>query len=188
MAKIILMAMSLRTGSFNKKLIRVAHQILSQNANPQELEHLSFNDFPLPVYDGDVEATTGIPQSAQMLAQKIVEARALILSTPEYNGGIPGTFKNAIDWVSRIPPMPWNGKHICLLGASPGSLGAIRGLWHSRVPLEAIGAFVYPEMFGLARADSSFDDNGNLKDASVEARLKKLLLHFQSHAMGNLPS
>jgi chromate reductase, NAD(P)H dehydrogenase (quinone) len=105
----------------------------------------------------------------------------VIFSTPEYNGGIPGPFKNAIDWVSRISPMPWAGKKILLLGASPGKLGAVRGLGHSRVPLESIGAFVYPEMFGLPQANSAFDSAGRLNDSATEERLKKLLFKFRDH-------
>jgi hypothetical protein len=103
------------------------------------------------------------------------------ISTPEYNGGMPGPFKNALDWVSRLSPMPWPNKKILLLGASPGALGAVRGLWHSHVPLEAIGMFVYPEMFGLSQAHLAFDEAGQLKDAATLERLKKLLLKFRDH-------
>ncbi len=177
---ILMMAMALRKDSLNKKLIKNAHRILTADSLGHKVELLSFNEFPMPVYDGDVE-TVGIPPGAQALAQKILDAQILILSTPEYNGGMPGPFKNAVDWVSRIKPMPWEGKHILLLGASPGALGAVRGLWHSRVPLEAIGAFIYPEMFGLPRAHQAFDEADLMKDPPTEERLKKLITKFLTH-------
>ncbi|MFZ3231478.1 MAG: NADPH-dependent FMN reductase [Pseudobdellovibrio sp.] len=181
MAKILMMGMSLRKDSLNKKLAQNAFRILTnENLNHQH-ELLMFNDFPMPVYDGDIETDHGIPDMVKQLGQKISEAKALVLSTPEYNGGIPGAFKNAIDWVSRISPMPWTGKKILLLGASPGALGAIRGLGHSRVPLDSIGAFVFPEFFGLPLAHQAFDDAGKLKDPATEERLKKLLLKFSTY-------
>jgi len=185
MAKFLMMAMSLRKDSFNKKLIKCGHEILANDKAPHQFELLSFNDFPMSVYNGDDETETGIPDGVKELGQKIAEADALILSTPEYNGGIPGPFKNAIDWVSRISPMPWPGKQLLLLGASPGGLGAVRSLWHSRVPLEAIGVFVYPEMFGLSKAHQAFDDSGKIKDPATMGRLQKLLLKFRDHVAGN---
>jgi NAD(P)H-dependent FMN reductase len=142
---------------------------------------LQFNDFPMPVYDGDLESSSGVPEGAQKLAEKIAAAQALVISTPEYNGSIPGAFKNAIDWVSRVKPMPWEDKHILLLGASPGALGAVRSLWHSRVPLEVAGAHVYPEVFGVPRANEAFDENDKLKDPATEERLKKLLNRYVDH-------
>ncbi len=115
------------------------------------------------------------------MGQKISEADAIILSTPEYNGGMPGSFKNAVDWVSRISPMPWPGKQLLLIGASPGALGAIRRLGHSRVPLESIGVFVFPEMFGLSQAHQAFDEAGTLKDAATLERLNRLLIKFKNY-------
>lgn len=178
MAKVLMMGMSLRKGSFNKKLIKNAYRLLQDVKTSHEIEELHFNNYPMPVYDGDLESEEGIPKAAVELGEKIAQADALILSTPEYNGSIPGPFKNAIDWVSRISPMPWNGKKILLLGASPGRLGAIRSLGHSRVPLTAVGTFVYPEMFGLSQAHKAFDDSDVLTDQGNEERLRELLKKF----------
>ena len=183
MAKILFMAASLRKDSLNKKLIRNAHRLLEGENSGHQLEVLEFGDFLFPLYDGDFEAKSGIPDAVKKLGAKISESDALIISTPEYNGGIAGTWKNCIDWVSRISPMPWPGKHLLLLGASPGALGAVRGLWHTRVPLEAIGVFVFPEMFGLPQSAQAFDESGKLKEATTEERLKKLVLKFQKHAL-----
>ncbi len=180
MAKILMMAMSLRKDSFNKKLITNAHRILSDEKK-SHCEILQFNDFPLPVYNGDDESQTGIPETAKQLGRMIQQADALILSTPEYNGGMPGAFKNAVDWLSRIKPSPLASRHLLLIGASPGALGAVRGLWHSRVPLEAMGVFVYPEMFGLSQAHKMFSPDGTLTDPAITERLRGLLQNFQSH-------
>lgn len=186
MAKIILMAMALRRESFNKKFIVNADRLVRTiaPAGPVSAELLTFNEYPMPVYDGTLEAESGVPAPVQALAAKIRDADALILSTPEYNGSIPGPFKNAIDWVSRVKPMPWAGKHVLLLGASPGALGAVRGLWHARVPLEVCGAHVFPEMLGLPQADQAFDGNGRLKEAAMEERLSKLLQKYLMHVTG----
>ncbi len=175
-----MIGMSLRKDSLNKKYIQNAHRILSAEGRQLNPELLSFNDFPLPVYDGDIEAR-GLPEGAKLLGEKILSASAVIISTPEYNGSMPGPFKNAFDWVSRIKPMPWAGKHVLLLGASPGAMGAVRGLWASRVPFEAAGGFVYPEMLGLQKAHEAFDENDSLKDAANEERLKKILMKFIDH-------
>jgi len=101
---------------------------------------------------------------------------------PLYNGGIPGTLKNAIDWVSRGIPIPFDQKPLLLLGASPGRLAAVRGLWHTRVPFEAMGALVYPKMFGLPAADRAFDEGGNLLDPKVHAALEATLQGFHRFA------
>jgi chromate reductase, NAD(P)H dehydrogenase (quinone) len=184
-AKIILMAMSLRKESFNKKLAQNIHRILKAQNQAQEIELLSFNDYPLPVYNADDEASQGIPEKVQALATKIRNCDGWIISTPEYNGSIPGPFKNALDWVSRAAPIPWGGKQILLTGASPGALGAIRSLWHSRHPFEATGGFVYPDMMGLSKAHEAFDDQGVLKDKKFEENLTKLLLKFLEHVNKN---
>ncbi len=179
MAKILLMATSLRKESFNKKLIENANRILNVEKSNHSFEVIQFNDYPLPVYDGDLETQSGLPENVKKLAQKISEFDAVIFSTPEYNGSIPGPFKNAIDWLSRVKPASsLSDKHTLLLAASPGALGGVRGLWHSRVPLEASGMHVFPEMFGLSAAHNAFDEKGTLKDAATEERLKKLLFKF----------
>lgn len=182
MAKFLMMAMSLRKDSLNKKLILHAQQSLKAVQGSHDFEVLSLSDYLIPLYDGDLEAQTGIPDTVKRLGDKIMGARGLILSSPEYNGGISGVFKNTIDWISRLSPMPWSGKQILLLAASPGGLGGVRGLGHSRVPLESLGAFVYPEMFGLAQAHQAFDEASQLKDPATAERFNKLLKKFTNHA------
>lgn len=178
--KILVLAMSLRKDSLNKKFAKNAHRLLTAAGADAEL--LQLNDFPMPVYDGDLEAA-GMPAGVKALGDKISGAAAIVISTPEYNGGMPGPFKNAFDWVTRIKPTPWTGKHILLLGASPGALGAVRGLWHSRQPLEATGCYVFPEMMGLPLAGDAFSAEDQFKEAKNEERLGKLLKSFTAHAL-----
>lgn len=179
--KILAFAASLRKTSFNKKLIHQAVKILQQIPDIT-VDHAEFNEFEMPVYDGDLEASVGIPQGAKSFAERILAADAMVISTPEYNGGMPGSLKNALDWASRTTPMPTTGKTLLLIGASPGALGAVRGLWHTRVPFEAIGTLVHPEMFGLPRAAQAFNDDGSFVDPKNFERLQKLVNTYVRYA------
>src|SRR4051812_28966438 len=98
--KILAFAASLRKDSYNRKLIAQAARILKATAGV-ELDHADCREFEMPIYDGDVEDSTGIPTGGQELIRRVKRADAVVISTPEYNGGIPGTLKNAIDWASR---------------------------------------------------------------------------------------
>lgn len=179
--KIFLFAPVLRHGSFNKKLIRIANQIVSEFPDVEAELH-EFNEFPMPVYDGDIEESQGIPDGVKKLADKFREADAIIISSPEYNGSIPGPFKNAIDWLSRLHPVPVEGKQICLLGASQGYFAGVRGFLSSQVPLVRLKAYVYPDYFGLAFAQKAFDDKDQLKDPAEKERLRELLQSFVLYA------
>lgn len=168
--KIFIFGASLRKESLNQKLaVRAAEVFKSYGV---QVDLAAFRDFEMPVYDGDLEDQSGQPAGARRLAERIRAADALVIATPEYNGGIPGPLKNAIDWVSREDEVPLDGKPVLLLAASPGALGGVRSLWHTRVPLEALGAQVYAEMFGLSKANASLDDE------KTEARLKDLVGGF----------
>ena len=177
--KLLVFAGSLRTDSCNKKYAREALRVAKEVG--EQGEFVDLKEYPMPPYDGDIEAATGVPGSAAELAKKIAAADALILSTPEYNGTIPGTLKNVVDWLSRVKPMPLGDKHLLLLAASPGALGGIRSLWHSRQAFEVLGVHVYPGMMGLPDAYNAFDGEGKLKDAKTLARLKELVDQFIKH-------
>lgn len=179
--RIFLFAASLRKDSYNKKLIRVAADII-KDLGSHHVDLCEFNEFPLPLYDGDLEANQGVPEVAKKLGEKIKEADAIIISSPEYNGSIPGTLKNAIDWVSRLKPVPLARKQVCLIGASPGKLGAVRGNLHTRVPFHVLGSYVFPDYFGVPLADEAFDTKGNLKDTKQYDNLRKMLESFIFYA------
>jgi NAD(P)H-dependent FMN reductase len=180
--KILTFAASLRKGSFNRKLIAQATALL-RTLPGTAVDAADYREFEMPLYDGDLEeASADLPKGAQALIARIRAADAVVISTPEYNGGIPGTLKNAIDWVSRDDNNPLEGKPVLLIGASPGALGAVRSLWHTRHPFEVMGSFVYPEMFGLARAHQAFDDAGGFVDPKNGARVLELLTDYLSFA------
>jgi chromate reductase len=179
--KILLFAGSLRKDSLNKKFAREALRLLAARGGV-ETEFVDLQPLAIPVYDGDLEESSGIPAGVKELSAKITAADALVISTPEYNGSIPGIFKNTIDWLSRIKPGALTGKQILLLAASPGALGGTRSLWHSRQPLEVLGNYVFPEVQALPLAHQAFDAQGVLKDAKTVERLDGLLQRFVSYA------
>jgi chromate reductase len=181
--KLLAFAASLRKGSFNRKLIHQAAEILKAVPGIQ-LDLADYREFEMPIYDGDLETSSGIPAGGKELISRVRAADAVVISTPEYNGSMPGTLKNAIDWASRDLPIPFEDKPLLLIGASPGGFGAVRGLLHTRVPFEAMGAFVYPEMFGLARAHQAFDEAGNFVDPKNRERLEGTIQDYLKFAKG----
>lgn len=183
--KLLIFAGALRTDSCNKKFAREALRLLAEAG--VDGEFIDLKDYPMPPYDGDIEAASGIPESTVKLGKKIATADALVISTPEYNGSIPGILKNVIDWLSRDKPVSLTGKHLLLLAASPGALGGVRSLWHTRQPFEVLGVHVFPGMLGLPDAYHAFDAQGKLKDEKIVARLRDLIGQFTSH-IGSVPA
>jgi chromate reductase len=168
---ILAFAGALRAGSYNRKLLGIAVAALRGQA---EIDHLDLRDVPLPLYDGDLEETQGLPATAIALKQRIAAADALVIATPEYNHSIPGTLKNAIDWASRKPANPFGGKVALLMGASPGGFGAVRGVAALRQVLTALGVLILPGTVQIPHADQAFDDAGQFKDAKNKAQVEKL--------------
>ncbi len=177
--KIVMFAGSLRKDSWNKKLTDVVEKTLKKYKNV-EVMNLDLKEYPFPVYDADIEEA-GMPGKVKELGDLIAKADGLIISTPEYNGSIPGVLKNYIDWLSRLKPVPLTGKYLLLLGASSGALGAVRSLWHTRQPFEVLNVHVYPEMLGLPKAHEAFDGKGLLNDEKMQQRLDKLVDGFIDH-------
>ncbi len=182
--KVLSFAGSLRRDSRNKALAREVVRLLDESSAARAA-YLDLRDYPMPVYDGDLEHAAGVPSTVMRLSGKVAEADALIIATPEYNGGISGVLKNAVDWVSRVKPVPVAGKHLLLLSASPGAWGGIRGLWHSRVPFETLGVHVFPQMMSLPAAGSAFDDAGHL-DGDRARQLRNLLDAFTRHVAAHV--
>lgn len=174
--KVLAFAASLKKNSLNRKLITLAAELA--RAEGAEVDLAEFSEFDMPLYNGDVEQAQGLPEGALNLKRRVEAAGALILAVPEYNYSIPGVLKNAIDWVSRARPIPWRGRSVFLMSASPSPMGGVRGLWQTRIPLEGCGAIVFPDMFSLAHAHEAFDAAGKLKDGGLAARLEKEVVGF----------
>jgi NAD(P)H-dependent FMN reductase len=173
-------AAALRRDSLNRKLVRLAAAAAERAGVTVDLA--DFHEFDMPLYDGDVEATGGQPAGATALRERFLAADAFMIASPEYNFSIPGTLKNAIDWASRVSPYAWSGKPGLLMSASPSLVGGNRGLWALRVPLEATGACLHPDMFSLPTAHQAFDESGALKDAKMAGRLEKTVGAFLVNA------
>jgi NAD(P)H-dependent FMN reductase len=171
--RLLAFAASLRKESLNRKLIRVAADMA--RAAGAEVDLADFHEFDMPLFDGDLLQSDGIPAGARELIRRIEAAHGLLISSPEYNYSLPGTLKNTIDWVSRAKPMPLRGKTALLMGASTSQVGAVRGLWQLRIPLEGLGVFVDPDMYNLPWGDKQFDETGSLKEAERAERLQTMI-------------
>ena len=158
---------SLRRGSFNKLLVRVAAE--GARAAGAEVTLLDLRELPMPVYDADIETEHGIPENGKRLKALMKEHDAFLISTPEYNSSIPGGLKNAIDWASRPEPGErelacFEGKVAGLLAASPGALGGLRSLLTLRAILANIRVLVIPQQLALPKAHEAFAPDGTLLD------------------------
>ena len=169
--KILGIAGSLRGSSYNRALLRAARELM-----PEGVELVEHDLRDLPFYDGDVEAA-GDPESVVVFKQAIHDADALLIATPEYNRGVPGVLKNAVDWASR-PALasPLTGKPVAIMGASTGRGGTARAQEQLRAALEFSRANVIeqPEVL-VPEAYMRFDQQGELVDAGVRAELAELL-------------
>jgi NAD(P)H-dependent FMN reductase len=167
---------ALRQESLNHKLADLAARFVKQKGGSVDLA--TMREFDCPAYDGDVEQAGNIPQAAKDFCHRLQAADAFIISSPEYNASMPGYLKNAIDWVSRLRPQPFNGRQGLLLSASPSMVGGNRGLWSLRVPFEHLGARLYPDMFSLAQAHQAFNADGSLTDQMLQKRFESTITCF----------
>jgi chromate reductase, NAD(P)H dehydrogenase (quinone) len=170
---------SLRTGSLNTTLAKLAAGAIEKHGGTVDLATMSALDSPS--YSQDAQAQ-GFPTGATELRRRLEANDAFVIASPEYNGSMPGLLKNLIDWVSRFRPQPFNGRHAFLLSASPSMAGGNRGLWSLRVPLEHLGARVYPDMFSLAQAHQAFDKDGKLANPQLADRLDQTIAGFMDLA------
>lgn len=177
MNKIIAFAGSTRIESYNKKLLKAA--IFGAREAGAEVTVIDLRDYPLPLYDGDLEDKSGIPENGKKLKEIFNSHHALLLALPEYNSSMSGVFKNTIDWISRqdrgeLPLQAFIGKVAGLMSASPGGLGGLRGLVHVRAMLENINVIVMPEQVCIPKASEAFDEFGILKDEAIKKSVEKL--------------
>lgn len=135
-------------------------------------------DFDAPSFDQYDQDAKGFPPGAEAFHRQLAAHDAFVIASPEYNASIPGVLKNAIDWVSRYRPQPFNAKHGLLFSASPSMVGGNRGLWALRVPLEHLGARVFPDMFSLAQAHKALDAQGSIADPQLSQRFELTITAF----------
>ncbi len=183
MTKLIGISGSLRKGSLNSALLRAAAGLMPEGS---ELEIGTIRGIPL--YDGDVEEASGIPEAVTVLKDKIVAADGLLLVTPEYNNSIPGVFKNAIDWLSRGPGgarIAFYNKPIAIIGASPGGFGTILSQNAWLPTMRTFGADLWTGgRLMVSHADKVFDREGSLADDKVKEQLAGFLKGFAEHVAG----
>jgi chromate reductase, NAD(P)H dehydrogenase (quinone) len=164
--RVLLFAASLRSGSLNQRLAKLAGNVLE--VNDATVDRVDFAEFDCPSYNTDLERAEGIPAGAEEFRRRLLAADAFVIASPEYNASMPGALKNLVDWASRFRPQPFTRKHGLLMSASPSMAGGNRGLWSLRVPLEHLGAILYPDMFSLARAHEAFDEQGRIADPKLQ--------------------
>ena len=178
--RILVFAGSIRTGSFNARLAANAAKLLA--LLEAEVTHISLADYPMPLYDGDLEARSGQPENAIKLKQLFMTHGGIFIASPEYNASITPLLKNTLDWISRVregresPLAAYKDRVFALGGASNGNYGAMRSLLALRQVLEiGCGALVIPDQIAVPRAADAYDENDNLKDEQTMNRLKGVL-------------
>jgi len=177
--KILVIPGSLRTGSLNAKLAAVAVDGLARL--DVEVTKISLGDFPLPIYDGDLETASGVPKQAVSLKRMIAAHHGVLIVTPEYNSSLPPLMKNAIDWVSRVqdagetPGQVYRETPFAIAAASNGKLGGTRCLQALRLVLSSCRALVVPNQLALSFADDAYDDMDRLKHKADIAALQAML-------------
>ncbi|WP_441244268.1 NADPH-dependent FMN reductase [Tardiphaga sp. 768_D3_N2_1] len=168
--KILVIPGSLRTGSLNAKLAAVAVDALVRA--DVDVSRISLGDFPLPIYDGDLESNSGVPKHALDLKRMISAHHGVLIVTPEYNASLPPLVKNTIDWVSRVEDtheskgQVFRERPFAIAAASNGRLGGTRCLQALRLVLSACRATVIPNQLTLAFASEAYDDMDRLKHAA----------------------
>lgn len=175
--KILAFAGSLRAGSYNKKLVRIAAE--GARNTGAEVTYVDLRDLPMPIFDEDLEKSEGLHPNARKLKDLLLAHDGFLISSPEYNSSISAALKNAIDWASR--PVPGEAALQCFVGrvaslmsASPGANGGLRGLVTVRSILGNIGVIVLPDQVAVARAHDAFNEDGSLKDTKQQASVQNL--------------
>ena len=180
--RILAFSGSLQEKSFNKKILEVAIDgVVHSQAS---LTYLDLKDYPLPLYDQELEDKEGLPENVKVIKDMMRNHDAFLIASPEHNGSFTAALKNMIDWTSRkeTPEEPmldcFRGKVAAIMSASPGALGGLRGLMQLRSFLEGIQVLVLPTQLTLPIAFNAFDEDGKLKDASIKEGFFNLGSHL----------
>jgi NAD(P)H-dependent FMN reductase len=188
--KILVIPGSLRTGSLNARLAATAAGEFAQAG--ADVTRISFADFPLPIYDGDLQSKSGVPKNAVNLKRMMAAHHGVLIVTPEYNSSVPALVKNAIDWVSRVQDahetrgQVFREHPFAIAAASEGRLGGTRALAALRLILSACHATVIPNQLALSFASQAYDEMDRLKhpaDIEAMAALVRQLIEFSQRLM-----
>jgi chromate reductase, NAD(P)H dehydrogenase (quinone) len=179
--KLLFFAGSAREASFNKRIARLGAQIAEVNGLAATFADLG--DYPMPLYDADLQALDGIPENALKLEALMKVHTGIFIACPEYNASITPLLKNTLDWISRIrhdgeePLAVFKTRVFALGSASPGGMGGLRGVNTVRTVLElGLGALVLPDQFAVPKAGDAFEDNGHLKNREQQEKFKQLIV------------
>ena len=178
--KFLIFSASLRADSLNTRLAKLAKEVVKKNGGIAD--YAEMKEFDVPSFNQDLEGDNVHPSGAVEFRKRILANDAFIIASPEYNGSMPGLIKNAIDWVSRFRPQPFNERHGLLMSAAPSMGGGNKSLWTLRVPLEHLGSRIYPDMFSLATAHQAFDEEGKLVNPTLAKRFEDNIIAFMSLA------
>ena len=171
---VLVFAGSARRESLNKKLARLGAAAV--DAAGGRATFVDLDDYPMPVYHGDLEARDGAPDPAHALSALVRAHDALLIASPENNASVSSLLKNTIDWLSRLPDNGGlAGKTAALMAASPGAFGGVRGLYHLRAILNTLGCEVIASQFLLPRAQQAFTPDGALADSKQQAALAAVI-------------
>jgi len=183
--KILAFAGSTRSGSYNKQLAHLAADAAREAG--AEVTFVDLRDLPMPLFDQDLEAASGLPESGKKFKALLREHDGFLISSPEYNSSITAVLKNSIDWASRPETddepslVAFRGKIAAIFSASPGALGGLRGLVHLRAILGNIGVLVLPDQVAIPTAYEAFDDAGKLKDEGKAKQINRLARSLVEH-------
>lgn len=173
--KILAFAGATRKDSLNKKLIKLA--AAGAEKAGAEVTLIDLKDYPMPLYDGDLESASGLPEKALELKKLMAESDGFLISSPEYNSSFSAVLKNSIDWTSRpqdksdVGLSAYRGKYAGIMAVSPGPLGGLRGLYPLRELLQNIAVTVLPAMQAIGSGMTAFNDDGSLQDEKKAAAI-----------------
>ena len=179
--RILVLAGSARRDSLAKRMASAC--VAPLEAGGAEVDYVDLADYPAPLYNGDLEAESGIPQTMVAMQHKFHAAAGVLLVTPEYNGSVTPLTKNTLDWCSRPNPddgersggAVFAGRAAALVATSPGPMGGVRALFHVRDILGYLGMQVIPQQLAVGKAGQALGDDGKLLDARQQGALAALL-------------
>ncbi len=185
MTRILAFSGSARKGSTNSKLVKIAAEGAKQAGS--DVTVIDLADYPMPLYDQDLEMSEGIPENAIRFKKLLLEHEGVLIASPEYNSAFSPLLKNVIDWASRSttenePPLSaYRGKSVAIMAASPGGLGGLRGLVFLRMLLGNLGMIVLPEQHAVGNALKAFGESGQLLDETQQQNILNLGKNLVEH-------